>query len=283
MNTINSNISISVDGVLLDNLQTEWIKIDGMGNAFSVFNSNSLEFREDLEKDMIAYWKMDDLTGENTVLSGNTASLSAGITSVSGKIDNAVSLDGIDDYINIDSPDYGYSYYGHNTYSLWVKFDNPLISQTIIAEGDQTAGFELAIIDAELKVGVLDNPSSVFLIYPTKLLKPGSWYNIAFVIDSHSDYFALYVDGRRVDYKEIPLIFNYQGVELASIGKCNGYSPLTSSYIEGRYFAGDIDEVKIWNRALSDSEVNFNYQNTSLGFSGDIDDLMISSYSKITS
>jgi len=82
---------------------------------------------------------------------------------------------------------------------------------------------------------------------------PGRWYHVAVVVQRNSQ--RLYVNGEEISSSEHhPIAFAYR----AFLGvSANQDTPV------GSYFRGTIDDVHIYNRALSESEVHTLYESES--------------------
>ncbi len=69
------------------------------------------------------------------------------------------------------------------------------------------------------------------------------WHHAAFVVDASGG--RLYLDGRLRDHRE------WSGSNAASTST----EPIRLGSYEGRYFSGQLDEISLWKRALSDDEL----------------------------
>ncbi len=81
-------------------------------------------------------------------------------------------------------------------------------------------------------------------------LTPGQWHHIAVVIDADSMMLTLYVDGQAVDSTET-------GTLPADLGQTTQNWLARSQYTADPYFAGSLDEFRIYDRALSPGEVRY--------------------------
>ncbi len=81
-------------------------------------------------------------------------------------------------------------------------------------------------------------------------LTPGQWHHIAVVIDADSMMLTLYVDGQAVDS-------TVTGTVPADLGQTTQNWLARSQYAADPYFAGSLDEFRIYNRALSAGEVSY--------------------------
>jgi hypothetical protein len=90
-----------------------------------------------------------------------------------------------------------------------------------------------------------------FVVSPASY-NDGKWHYAVLTFDGRT--INLYVDGTKVVSKSTTATPDYTGIEPVSIG-------VNSLTING-FFIGDIDEVRIWNRTLSDQEVKDQHNNS---------------------
>ncbi len=84
-------------------------------------------------------------------------------------------------------------------------------------------------------------------------LNPGVWYHVTAIIRDHND-MSIYVNGDKSRGE-------YNGTGLTHIVYSNAASKIGAGFEqiykpEGYFFTGSIDELSIWNRALSPSEIS---------------------------
>ncbi len=192
-----------------------------------------------------------------------------------GNPNAAYNFDGVDDYILI------YPYYNTNsyltlneyTYSAWA------LSQTIPAAGTQkfvvfigdylnnTGGQAISISNMGTMAsngwgGFSAYDSAGFLnryvVYNNMSIAPNVWRHI--VITRSTNVMNLYIDGvlTTIDSTNFPTIPFYGYVD-AMLLDVSGSALIGVSHNYSGYFHGKIDDVRIYNRAISASEVNALY------------------------
>jgi len=168
-----------------------------------------------------------------------------GATRVAGKVAGALSFDGVDDYVEIPhnaSLNQGYSVV------LWLKLLETLTSwEAVLEKGDQA--YMLYMSDAPLMALKLHVYTTVWNLFNTaKVLSQDVWYHIAQVFDESANKLRCYIDG--VEDANSPL---------TTTGTLStNTSPITiahSTRDPAKYLKSLIDEVRIYNRALSAAEV----------------------------
>jgi hypothetical protein len=194
---------------------------------------------------LVAYYPLDgnpnDASGN-----GNNGTAFGGVSYVSGKVGQAASLDGTTGYISIpDSPSLRLSTF---TLAAWVN-PTAIVGDNRIAEKGTSDSYYLDVNpEGKALVGFFDGTYHD-LISPTALVL-NTWSSVAGTYDG--TVLRLYVNGTLVN--SLALVSSpSQTAEPLVIGwKFNG--------ITDDHFAGLIDELRLYNRALTDSEIQQHYQ-----------------------
>jgi len=98
---------------------------------------------------------------------------------------------------------------------------------------------------------LISNTTQLDYIFSLFSYTTSDWHHLAMVVDDGTTY--LYVDGvQQKDYSTKTI--SESGLNFV-IGK-------TYPLYNARYFNGDIDEVRVYNKALTAEEVNQNYRYT---------------------
>jgi len=200
--------------------------------------------------DLVSWWPGDG--NAEDFVDGNHGTLESGATYAAGRVDQAFSFDGLDDYVDVG--DIGLN--GDWTIDFWAKLDT--VARTIqypIGMGPRAnitygTGIFMAYSHYGYKWGVYDG-SVFFLGSPTFT---NIWYHIA-VTKSGTTYTA-YLDG---NYENSSGALANIDINNLQIGR--RIEPSGSVW----YFNGLIDEVEIFDRALSSEEIQAIYNAGSAG------------------
>ena len=192
---------------------------------------------------MESYWKFDEDSGliAYDSLSKNNGTIN-GATRIIGKVNNALSFDGVDDSVftlnNIFSES---DFINDGTLEAWVKAE-PMLTKTAIVdiEGVKSLGTDE---NGYLRCHVNghDSQTSSFMI------QDGLWHHVAMTFYA-SDNLTLYVDGWEV-FSAYDIGFHW---DLDSLDRPIGIGS-HSTYLH--FFKGIIDEAAIYTRCLSPDEV----------------------------
>ena len=187
---------------------------------------------------LIAFWKFDENTGTTAVDSsgnGNNGTIS-GATWVTGKVGNALSYDGVNDYVNGGN----INIINAITIEAWV---NPKVikgKNRIIARKSSVYYFQINSNGRlEIYLYGTTNPGYHRM---TSAIPLNTWTHVAVTYDGSK--VLLYQNGTSQSFNDAgSLVSNSNPVR---IGRDTGTS---------RQFNGLIDEVRIYNRSLSASEI----------------------------
>jgi PKD repeat protein len=218
---------------------------------------------------LVHYWRLDETSGTSFAdsVGSSTATSSGGPTlgvigGVPNDSDRATSFDGVDDAATAPVDLSGSQAV---TVEFWLKWDSYTSLDHLAMEftknfNENSGGF---LIDPDAQqlggtfgVGLGSGASrnNVFFTRPTA----GAWHHYAFVLDTSApaaSEITPYVDGEPVAYTKL------------DNGSGGGFANSTLSFMSreaGTLFgAGDLDEVALYNRALSGDEINEHFNSDS--------------------
>lgn len=235
--------------------------------AILVLQTHSVESQV-VRDGLVSYWSFDaaDVKG-NTVIDlvgGNDGTILGAPKQVAGKFGTAFKFSGDPDAIDIGSPANGSLDFGEDTdFSMmaWIKVDKPPEldggQSTIISKGDggNNARILWKIITTQVNVTIANEAGAgpKLVLASVKEVVDGKWHHVLLVSD-RSDVTRIYIDGK----------FDAEG------GETEGTDITTESHMyigasvrigeaTRRYFEGLIDEVGIYDRALTEDEVERNF------------------------
>lgn len=207
--------------------------------------------------DLVAYYKFDEGSGSivsDIIGNGNSGTI-YGAKWVDGKHGKALSFDG-DDYVSIS----------HNnkldlgnimdySVAVWIRtieYD----MRDIVAKDDGTGVYPLSlrIWDGLVGLFVYDGNSAPGVYSTGALVNDGKWHHVVGVRSTKEDKLKIYVDGELVESVTDTTIGSIANTDSMTVG--NG----GNNYVQYG-FHGEIDDVRIYNKALSDEEVKQIYGN----------------------
>ena len=212
---------------------------------------------------LVGYWSFNE-SGKGTVAdlskNGNVGTLKPSwpsnspqyVASKNVKMRKALSFDGIDDYVDCGN-DSSLDLTGEITIMAWAKADTFTNFPTIIArgyggDGSYTLGFYQNTRKLQLW---LDSKQLYNLDYADL---DTNWHHIAVTAKTGPNNVKIYVDGQL--YGTFTTTQDLVGTNAYNVAI--GRNNKDASY----YFDGLIDEVRIYNRALSSGEILLHYNNS---------------------
>ena len=250
-------ININENEKLIISLWTEVYvgdKVDLVATIFGERIEGWAVWTEDLNTDLLAYWKFDeqDTSGSGTIIDelGTYNGTNAGADNSTGKIETAYDYDGSTDYIgygNVLNADTGeWSTAG------WFKSSTTGAYQQIVGktQASATDSWEVRIdsnnrLDASFREG-----SNTDKVTTTTTVTDGNWHFFVFTRGTGGNV-ELYLDDESAitatnNNRDVGNSFNFR------VGR-------TDSALFP--FDGVIDEIGIWDRKLTSSEVEQLYNN----------------------
>ena len=200
----------------------------------------------------------------------NDGQLLNGTTFEPGKVGQGFSFDGIEDAVRIPDPGGSRDLDGFSelTIDAWIQTLSIDPSGTIVSKYDsrQSSGvsYHLSVgirdgIPGRLQIVVSNRPNSALFFTRNQVVFPNTLTHVAGVWKGGLDY-ELYVDGDRIPDTEVDLLIFGTGSSTMSnnnvpvnIGRFESSSGSSSAPFG--HFPGLIDEVEIFNRALTAQEI----------------------------
>jgi hypothetical protein len=244
------------------------------GNAFvniSAYNINDK---------LIGYWKLDEKSGTtaaNSAPSGQAGTVNGTGTWSTGQVGGALSFDGSSTYVLV--PDYPKATTALSV-AGWVNVDAAVSSSvalirnaqgnlgvSVAQDGAPASQFELILnLDdttgaLSLHGGITAGPNHTTVDGPGTFPK-GSWQHVALTADGAQ--LALYINGAQVASRPYLGTFIVPEVKELSMGArlnmdANQDPPVLGLDATPNALLGQLDDVAIWNRALSADEVSKAY------------------------
>lgn len=223
--------------------------------ALGVLSYHSASASTDV--DIVSRWSAEG--NANDSVGVNNGVLQGGVTYTAGKVGQGFSFDGNSSVEVANSPTLETSAI---TTAAWVRsFNSPGAYRYILAKGLQNC-------DASsygLYTG--QNGGLSFYVYDgnTYVLSPelnpefwdGNWHHVAGTYDGEN--IRLYVDGAEVGTGTPATIAINYGLSIDQKFYIGAQSELQNACGSSTNFVGDIDEVKVWSRALSGSEIQADF------------------------
>ncbi len=213
---------------------------------------------------LVSYYKMDEGSGttltNSTTTTGLTGSLTnnpSWVTSPVVKNANTLSFDGTDDLVNLGTSS-SLKFSSSFTAELWVKSANWTVatSQQTVLSCFESGGYGITLTNnGNLNFFLRSSATGtgyVGVSYPVSNLTNNTWYHVAGSFDGR--YIRMYVNGSLIGTYDIgssgTVVYTYPSNPLFI-----GADPTDNATPQGLYFAGQIDEVRLWNIARTQAQI----------------------------
>ncbi|MEM2987857.1 MAG: LamG domain-containing protein, partial [Candidatus Bathyarchaeia archaeon] len=218
----------------------------------ALYKAGAVKHNNPSNTGLVGYWSFNE--GKGTTATdfsgnGNKGSLVNGPTWVKGRYGKALKFDGVDDYVNMgNSLSYSPAVI---TIGVWIKPASTQSTNGRIVNIQDAANknYDISILSSTYKIQVINwNGSSASVdITSTNAVQANQWSHIVAIIGNSDN--RLYINGK---------------LEASSTSASSQPSSSTLSIgrhlTNGWYFNGLIDDVRIYNRALSASEIQALYK-----------------------
>ncbi len=200
---------------------------------------------------LVSWWPGDG--NANDLVGGNHGSLMNGATFAPGKVGQAFSFDGVDDYVDIgDIADFEITSASSMSITGWVKTSANALAMVVTKMDVFSPDFGWLVwvtIQGVLELQIANNDDHVRI--ETNAVNDDQWHHFAATHDGSTGNVNLYVDSvLRGSATESFGAIDDGGMPLRiGMGSQEGVAP----------FPGLIDEVRIYNRALTADEVKALY------------------------
>jgi hypothetical protein len=198
---------------------------------------------------IISYYKLDETSGTTAYdsLGVNNGFNNGATINVAGKINTAYDFDGSNDYVLMDSAFQSGSW-SEVSVSAWFYQDSRSdFSPIIYSRGSKTGYLSFLESDDSFFGFSVAGDVNDRVKVASSTLNIGEWIHAVGTYDGTT--MRLYINGLNVANRTVSSTINFTGTSYI------GYDPAIST----RKFNGKIDEVAIWNRALTNSEISLLY------------------------
>ncbi len=217
-----------------------------IGCLFFTLNSFA---QMDLNQDLVAYYSLNNDVKDGSVL--NIEGVANGVISekgLNGLNDNALYFNGENARVSCGVDNRGIE--NIVSVSTWIKTTNDKIGYMVCKYNwEEDRGFHLGVNDGHVRFGGRNNSGSYTNAASNAVVNDGEWHHVLGVV--HENVWQIWIDGEfdisvESDSQNPSLVNS----EVLSIGNYPyGYEG------DHKYFEGVIDEVRIYNRLLSNREI----------------------------
>ena len=210
------------------------------------------------DPDLRIWWKLDETSG-NTALDssgyGTHGRLRGGPAWILGVKDGALQLDGRDDYVAISGVYYGLANNLGVTAAVWIRTTNG--NDQILFSFDRNEYWRLEINGPAAEAGkigwdLMTDAGQMDLAGNTRV-DDGQWHHVAGVFDRGQ--IIIYIDGQVDATMRGGNNFGTGNPRFGFVGVGSEATVFDGDKAPENYFDGEIDDVRLYTRALSITEI----------------------------
>jgi len=170
--------------------------------------------------------------------------------------EHSLSFDGVDDFVEV-TDESAFDFSTDFSVETWFKVDSFTKTwQTIISKGDDSWRIHRHDNNNTLNFAVNKSSGGYVEVSTARSVNDGQWHHVAAVADSSQQTLYLYLDGILESTTSFTDSINQSDYPV-QIG--------ANAQASGREFHGNMDEVRIWDVARSQAEIQSDMYNTSEG------------------
>lgn len=239
-----------------------------MRKALLIFLSAPLLAFGQLNDNLVSMWELNETSGTtiSDATGNNDGTLANATLNQTGILNKAVSFDGSGDYIELPIDEDGVIDVRYFSFSVsaWVKSADPLPSTTsvrILEKRDAGIGvypvsWQVLAPSQDIRLAAYDGSVNPYPTISSAEIWDGDWHLIVMVCNFSTDSIYAYVDGA-YHSRVLNTVSNATGN--------NGHIYLATNGAHATsWYSGLIDQVGLWTKALSASEVSDLY-NSGIG------------------
>jgi hypothetical protein len=222
--------------------------------AASIYCVNAAEAQAFVTDGLIGFWTLDesDIDGDTVkdVFGDTDGTIVGDPETVAGQIEEGMKFDGVEDRVEIPKS----LMVGLESFTIecWFNYENSSNWRWMVGGGPEwNYGLGMCIYSGSniVRYHLKTDKGSFYSGNGTTSLNPGDWYHIAYTYDGKT--VTSYVDGE-LDF--LQLLSGVVQIDPTTLAIGAGY------WNNSEYFVGIIDEVRIYDRALTEDEVKRNYE-----------------------
>jgi len=215
---------------------------------------NPIKYDQDLINGLVSYYSMEETSGSTMYdkVGANNGTISGATINQTGKVGKCYSFDGVNDRVQTSS---SHGVTTSRSYNGWFRL-NALPSSGgwmfIYTDNKSESGLAVRNVSGnyEFVAYHTNSGNSATLAVKQLTISTGTWYNISYTWNGSK--VMLYVNGSFESENTSATSTKTNGSDISRLGSWIG---------DNHWMNGLIDEVGIWNRALSATEVTklYNY------------------------
>ena len=214
----------------------------------------------DITTGLVGHWNFNanandsSGNGRNGTLVYNASINTTSTTNIVGG--GKVALDGVGDAVNLNSHTASFHALSQGTISAWVNTSVSGFQQIFnLKDAGGQNGLSFWLFNGKLAVSITDDAASVFDVASFSTINDGNWHHVAFTVNGSGN--QLYIDGaaasRSFSAGSATSTAFFSVLNAATTTTIGAYE---ASGLYGNVVNGMLDDVRVYNRALTSTDVS---------------------------
>lgn len=227
--------------------------------TFDSFNQGTTYSAPTLNTGLVSYWKLDESSGNAVDSVGiNTLTNNNGVTYSAGKINNGANFaSASSQFLSItDASQSGLDITGDMSFACWLKCSNTnqFVSKSL-STGNQNSWQARVTPTSSFEVFTSADGSTVkTATFSTAVFTINTWHHVVITYTASAHSIEMFVDG-----SSIGTVNNSANVASSLFDSSSDFRLGLGNPGGGEYLNGSMDEVGIWNKVLTSTEVTTLY------------------------
>ena len=222
---------------------------------------NAKQVKADLDYGLIAYYPFNGNANDETENGNNGVAVGANLSEDRfTNVNSAYEFDGKEDYIKVPNSALTNFGKGSFTISVWIKANDSILEKNDYHIIDKRKGsgagkgYDMHLFSNAVRI-TLQGCNPNLNTSSDKKLNDSNWHHLVAIIDKENELSFVYVDKLK----------SAQGKTIDCDISNEGDLYIGCRFTKACYFKGLIDDIRIYNRAFSDEEVQELYNSESSG------------------
>ncbi len=214
--------------------------------------------------DLVSHWKFDETSGTTATDSAgsNNGTVYGGAIWTTGKIDGALGFDGDDDYVYVgDKDNLDFAADDSFTIATWIKtpVDGVMVDKRRDSAGGFQEGYYFQVWAGKTLYFQIEDTGNLSskVIGSTDIID-NKWHHVAAVRDAAEDKLYVYVDG-------VSDATPVADTTVSTLATTKAFEIGRHEKYPASFFLGKIDDMRVYDRALSAEEVRELYRGKLVG------------------
>lgn len=230
---------------------------DNITLVYNWYKNNILNVTSLITEGLVSYWPFNN---DSKDYWGNNDSISSGaVPNVSGKVDGSYNFDGENDFIDLGNISINMTSFSFSAWVYMQNYSKEYGYEVFGWDNYSDCGIDFGVRGQNINVGRFgvwaEDPSSYAIDLMGDNVSLNTWNHMVLTFDYGTSTIKGYLNG----------FLNFSYNSYPGVRQCPGSLYLGHTAVNTGYLNGSLDEVMLFNRSLSASDVKMLYEGSKFG------------------